>query len=368
MSQPKRIPLFKVFMSAEAIEGATKTLSSGWTGQGPMVEELEEELQRIWATPRRPLTTSTCTHALDLAFHLVGVAPGNTTVSTVQSCTATHSGVVTRNSKLIWADIDPKTGLIDPIDVSRKVRDDTVAIIAVDWGGRLCDYDALRKIGPPVIRDAAHCFLAGSGKTTGDYVGWSFQSIKLVSGPGDGGALLVPQDQYDRSKLLRWYGLDRTKGEGFRCGTQKIEEVGYKYHMNDVTASVILGNIHYAREIVNRHRSNAAWYQVNLPNVPPRFENPPPAPKEDCDWWLYTVLVNDQKGFIKHMEDRGIAVSPVHARNDIHPAFQRASEPAILKGVDKFATSSACIPVGWWLEEEDLERIKKAVEEWISQA
>src|SRR5439155_15332209 len=93
----------------------------------------------------------------------------------------------------------------------------------------------------------------------GDYVCWSFQAIKHLT-TGDGGALLPPAEQLERGRLLRWYGLDRRSTESFRC-CQNIREAGYKYHMNDIAASIGLENLPHAERLVSIHRSNAAWYQ-----------------------------------------------------------------------------------------------------------
>jgi perosamine synthetase len=360
----ERVRLFRVFMNPEAILTVGKTLLSGFTGQGPRVEEFEERLMILLQTPRRPLTTCSCTAALDLAYHLVGAGPGKTIVTTPQTCCATNNPAAVRGAGIVWADVDPVTGLIDPRSVAERAREDTVAVVAVDWGGRLCDYEALRKVGLPVIRDAAHSILAGRGTHTGDYNCWSFQAIKHLNCGGDGGCILVPEDQYERARLLRWYGLDRTKGSSFRC-SQNIEEIGMKSHMNDVAASIGIANLAKVADVVMAHRQNAAWYDEHLAEHSPRFRKPPFC--VDCDWWIYTALVDDQAGFIRFLDERGIEGSPVHSRNDRHPGFRRVEvDPAPLPGLDEFSSHEVAIPVGWWLIPEDRERVRKAVEEWVA--
>lgn len=351
------IPLFKVAMRHDVPSRAGETLMSGYVGQGKRVEEFEAELASYLRLPYAPLTTNSCTSALDLAMHLLGVGPGREVITTPITCTATNSPAVTRGATLVWADVDPLTGLIDPADVARKITSRTACIMAVDWGGRPCDYRALRALGVPVVQDAAHLPLPGCQR--GDYTCWSFQAIKHLT-TVDGGALLTPPDQMERARLLRWYGLDRRSSADFRCA-QDIEEAGYKYHMNDVAATIGLCNLALLPAHLQRHSANAYYYLGELRDLPGVTL---PATHGAHSWWLFTLLVEDRDAFIAALAERGIAASPVHARNDVHTAFRRASQPAYLPGVDHFAAHEVAIPVGWWVGPDQRAEVADAVRDW----
>lgn len=348
------IPLFKVSMSEAAAGAVAEVLGSGYIGQGERVEQFEAALQGLLDLPAPPLTVSSCTAALDLALHLVGVGPGDEVITTPVTCTATNSPIVTRGARPVWADVDPLTGLISPRDVARKITPRTRAIMAVDWGGALCDYAALRRFGLPVIQDAAHSLTAGA---RGDYVCWSFQAIKHLT-TGDGGALWTPAAELERARLLRWYGLDRRSKADFRC-EQNIAEVGYKAHMNDIAAAIGLANLARTPDVIAAHRANAAHYHAALEGARHITR---PAWDDASPWWLYTVLVDDRAGFARHMQQRGVATSPVHARNDTHAAFCFPSGP--LPGVDHFASRNVAIPVGWWLTDDNRRRVIAAALDW----
>lgn len=347
------IPLFKVAMSKEAPARVAEVLRSGYVGQGPNVEAFEAALQQLLGTPEPPLTVNSCTSAINLALHLCGVGPGDEVVTTPVTCTATNSPIVTRGARPVWADVDPHTGLIDPEDVAQRLTPRTKAIMAVDWGGALCDYGALKQHGLPVIQDAAHHLLPPAG----DYTCYSFQAIKFLT-CGDGGALVCPPAQVERARLLRWYGLDRRGKADFRC-EQNIGEVGYKYHMNDIAAAIGLANIGQVAGLIQLHQMNAIEY-INRQTEQPGVEHP--LWDSRSAWWLYTLLVEDRQGFIAYMADCGIAASPVHARNDTHRAFHYPNGP--LPGVDHFAARNVAIPVGWWLTNDDRRRIIEAVQTW----
>lgn len=369
-------------MAPEAQERVSETLRSGYIGQGPRTEEFEEALGQTLGLPSRPLALSSCTHAIDLALHLVGVGPGDTVISTPVTCTATNSPIVTRGAKIAWTDVNKYTGNISPesiADVYDHTKPKAKCVICVNWSGRSCDYKKIRELCPGlfIIEDAAHGPLRGKveGETHvrgGDIVCYSFQAIKHLT-CGDGGALYVSGGWYDRAKLLRWYGLDRTKGDSFRC-SQNIQEVGYKYHMNDISASIGLANISNLINIVRAHRRNAFDLSNFIQNWPIYKQG-----EFSGDFWIFTLLLptrelrDELKAFL---DDYGIDSSQVHARNDKHTGFKKHSYPIVeppkkpgdvfpgATGVDYFDAAQLSIPCGWWLTAFDKARIFEALEDF----
>src|SRR5688500_474369 len=125
------IRMFQVRMAAHAPQMVAAVLESGYIGQGPKVEQLESQLQARLGH-RNLLALNSCTAALDLSLHLIGVGPGDEVVTTPITCTATNAVIVRRGATPVWADVDPHTGLISPDDVGRKITPRTKAIMAVD--------------------------------------------------------------------------------------------------------------------------------------------------------------------------------------------------------------------------------------------
>lgn len=284
----------------------------------------------------------------------------------LSNCTATNVGLANRGARILWADVDPRTGLIDPDDVRWLCKEhDVTAIIGVDWAGASCEYAMLKSFGPPVVQDAAHRYLPGEfgdERYLGDYVCHSFQAIKALT-TGDGGSLYVPRRDEKLAELLRWYGLDRTSNQSFRC-SQTAPVAGFKYHMNDIAAAIGLANVEAAREGVSKNEQNAQGYLEALELFDrTSVRRPWMMPGRRSSWWLFCVLPSDQAGFMRHMDERGIDTSPVHARNDKHPAL-RGWKWRRLPGVDDFCSREVAIPCGWWLSDHDLARVKEAVLSW----
>lgn len=364
----KDIPLFKVFMPETVLEPLSKVLFSGYIGEGPRVEEFERALAP-WFGNENVLALNNGTSALQLALRLSDVGFGDEVISTAMTCSATNEPILAMGAKIVWADIDPWTANIDPTEVARKITPKTKAIMCVHWGGYPCELDELKAIaaehGIKLIEDACHAL--GStyhGKPIGshsDFACFSFQAIKEMT-TIDGGALVCKSKaDCERGRLLRWYGIDRkAKRKDLRCEAD-IVEYGYKFHMNDVTATIGLEQLKYVGETIKKYRSNAARYDQAFKGLeavkPLRHKN-----DRSSAYWLYTIRVKDRLRFMKHMKAKGITVSQVHARNDTHSMFKDFK--AELPGVDEFNSEQVCIPVGWWLTEENLTCIIDAVLEY----
>lgn len=348
------VPLFKVRMEPSASERVAAVLASGYVGEGPLVREYEEAIKRRWGLPERPLAVSSGTGALMLAYHLAGLGPGKRVCVTPMTCFATIAPLLQLGCEIVWGDVDPISGLLSAASVAEQFdQGPLAAVVGVDWGGRSCDYAALRKAAPkvPLIADAAHRFSAPTGA---DFTAYSTQAIKHLT-TGDGGLLVVPRSLHERARKLRWFGLDREKNASFRC-EQDIEEAGFKLHLNDIGAAIGLANLEGLHGDLTARAENALWYQTNLSNTQVR------QPDAGGDWWLYTVLCDDREGLQRHLAACGIASSPVHHRCDTHSCVRQFRRP--LPGVDAFSSRHLCLPVGPWVTEAVRKRVQAAVASW----
>ncbi len=359
------IPLFKVFMPESVIEPLREVLLSGYVGEGPRVQEFEGRLAP-WFGNSNVLALNNGTAALQLALRLSNVGYGDEVISTPMTCCATNEPILALGGKVVWADINPWTGNIDPRSVAEKITRKTKAIMCVHWGGYPCDLDELNAVagehGIRLIEDACHAFGATyRGRPIGshsDFACFSFQAIKQMT-TVDGGALVCKSStDCERGRRLRWYGIDRRrKGKDLRCEAD-IEEFGYKFHMNDVTAAIGLEQLKYVGDIIARQRRNAAHFDRAFSHLtavrPLRYET-----DRSSSYWLYSLRVRDRARFTHYMERAGITVSQVHARNDLHAIFRDSR--ADLPGVDAFTAEQLSIPVGWWLSEQDMSNIIAAL-------
>jgi dTDP-4-amino-4,6-dideoxygalactose transaminase len=124
--------------------------------------------------------------------------------------------------------------------------------------------------------------------------------------------------------------------------------------MNDVNAAIGIGNYPHINSLVEIHKNNGNYYNKALKNIKgvELLEN-----KEgyESSYWIYSMLVENRKDFVRKMEEMGINVSQVHDRNDKHKCF--SDFKAALPSLDIISQKMSCIPCGWWIKEEEREYI-----------
>ena len=378
-------------MSEDAIQASSEVLRSGYIGQGIVVDQFEKAIQDFIGDAPTVVTTNSATSAEHLVFHMLkdkgktanihlgqmnwpGISEEDEILTTPLTCTATNWPILANKMRIKWVDVDPNTCNMDLDDLERKITRKTKAIMIVHWGGYPLDLDRIKQIQekafslfgfrPIVIEDCAHAF--GStykNKRIGSHGNistFSFQAIKHLTS-GDGGCIVFPEGYLDvanRAKLLRWFGIDRNQNrKDFRCETD-ISEYGFKMHMNDINASIGLANLSKINMVLDRHIENARYYNENLSNTSgvTLMEN-----KNDRQsaYWLYTIKVDRRDDFMKMMAEKGIVVSRVHERNDIHSCVSQYK--TILPNLDGLVGEMICIPVGWWINDEQREYIVDSI-------
>lgn len=364
--------MFKVHMPKN-INTLYETLKSGFVAEGPRVKEFEEKISS-WVGTSNVLAVNSGTSALHLALVLSNIKPDDLVITTPLTSPATNISIVNLNAKIIWADIDPNTANISPKSIERlieKYGKKVKAVISVDWGGFPNDIDKIRKILPnhiKLIQDSAHSIGATyKGKLTGfldaDFTTFSFQAIKHIT-TGDGGLLTCKKhNDLLRGRKLRWFGIDRNKPG--RTWNDNLEEIGYKFQMNDIAASIGIHQLDELQDIILRRREIAKKYDCEIKTV--KMQN---TKKYDCNssYWLYTIFVNDIHTFMEYMKQNEIASFPVHIRNDYYTGFKKsvfASDDLV--NVNKISKSMCCIPVGEWLTDEEVDKIILTVNSYKNQ-
>lgn len=317
----KSIPLFyPQKFEEEWLQGLSSVFASRWLGQGPIVDRFEAEFGKKFGYDYC-LAVNSGTAALELAYHLIGIGPGDEVITTVFTCTATNIPLLRRGAKIIFADINDNL-LINYADVLDKVNPATKAIVVVNLGGLSVYkgiFEVAKSLGIPVVVDAAQSL--GVSEPYGDYVCYSFQAIKHFT-TGDGGMLVVrDKSEYDRAKKLRWFGIDREakKKAGWRCVVNhqmamEIEEAGYKYHMNDIAATMGLVGLRHSDEILDYRIKLGTSYATRLdPSVKIVYGG-------SC--WLFGVILDGGRSEVmENLRSNGIECDPVQLRNDVFKIF-----------------------------------------------
>ncbi|MCX7164650.1 MAG: aminotransferase class V-fold PLP-dependent enzyme [Rhodocyclales bacterium] len=340
-------------------------LYSGQISEGAPVVEFERRFGVFVGSPH-VLSFYSGTAALHAALVLAGVRPGDEVVTTAMTAEPTNMAILHAGATVVWADVDPANGNLSTQAVVDAITERTSAIMVVHYGGIPAPLAGIRAAaaarGIPVIEDAAHAFGARYDDrpigSHSEFVMFSLQAIKHMT-TVDGG-MLACNSAADVGKLLangrkfRWFGIDR---DAPRTEVD-VASVGYKYHMNNVTATLGLVQLDHIESVIGRHIANGRWFDQALENVAGlklcRWER-----RAEPSYWFYTVLVDDREKFSRHLAAHGIASSQAHKRNDLHSVF--ASSRCKLPGLDTFYEQMIHIPCGWWVDDQRREYIADVI-------
>lgn len=356
------IYMFNTSVTDEAINLVGDTLKSTFISAGKKADEFEDRLKTFNLV--RPVSVNSGTSALHLALASAGIGLGDEVILPSQTFIATGLAILHQNATPVFADIDYMTGNISPESIRKKITDKTKAIMVVHWAGYPCDMDDIQSIADEynliVIEDAAHAF--GSwykGRSIGsisDYTCFSFQAIKMLT-TGDGGAVCSLTDENEkRLKKLRWFNIDRDDDKSDELGERvyNSNEVGYKYHMNDISASLGLGNLYTVGEKIKRYEEITNRYRDGLGGVKglTLFYNQSDRISSN---WLFGMHVERRLDFIKKLKDNGIMSSVVHLGIDKNDLF--GGIDMNLVNQRKFDETQIHIPIHDGLTDEDVDKI-----------
>lgn len=316
------IKLFSVNnYTAEWLTELEKTFDSGQIGQGPKTAEFEHKFA-IKFHHAFCVGLNSGTAALELAYHLADIQPGDKVLTPVLTCTATNLPLVQRGAEIVFVDILRDTLTMSFSDFKKKVKG-AKAVVTVNLGGIPCDkriYEYCEKHNIPVIVDA--CQSLGIDEPHGDYICYSFQAIKHFT-TGDGGMLVVTNSHaYARAKKLRWFGIDKEKRQklnfNFSPSNREIcmnmDEPGFKLHMNDIQATMGLVGL--------KHSDGALLHRIVISNTYRRhLVGKIPVIDGGSEWLFCVLLENRDKGKMNLLRAVGIECDLVHLRNDIFTPF-----------------------------------------------
>lgn len=191
-----------------------KLLEEGYlSGAGTGLPKEFEDRFREFIGAKYCLTTDHGTTALASAYYAVGIGPGDEVITPVGGYICSYAGAIHLGARPVFADVDPRTLLVDPKDVERKITRRTRAINIVDLGGNICDMDAFleigRKNGIAIIQDAAHAHGAewdgNKIGNIGDISCFSLQGVNPTGKPvagGEGGMVTTNNREFYERQLI----------------------------------------------------------------------------------------------------------------------------------------------------------------------
>ena len=285
-----KIPFCKPDISEEEIAEVCEAMRSGWITTGPRTKEFEKRLAEYCHTSK-VVCLSSATAAEELNLRILGIGEGDEVIVPAYTYTSTASAVIHVGAKVVFVDSQEDSFEMDYDKVAEAITERTKAIVAVDLGGMVCDYDRLfevveakKEIFCPggnnetgrmlqkalgrvaVLADAAHS-IGGSrnGKMTGtlaDFTSFSFHAVKNFT-TGEGGASTwrdIPgidnEAIYYQYQLYSLHGQSKDALAKTKLGAWEYDIIGawYKFNMTDITAAIGLRQLKRYPEILKRRK------------------------------------------------------------------------------------------------------------------
>jgi perosamine synthetase len=353
------VPFYRPEIAQAEVDEVVATLRSGWLTTGPRVKRFEE----IFASAvgaRHAVAMNSCTAALHLAVHCLGVRPGDGVLVPALTFAATAEVVRYEGGIPILVDCDPTTLNMDLAHAERVVAQlraghrlaglphpmRVVGMVAVHVGGMMMDVAEIQAFASRhqlwVVDDAAHAFPAAwrrnrdeswqsCGQHTAAVSCFSFYANKTIT-TGEGGmAVTDDADLAARLRLMSLHGLshdawERYSGNG--SWDYRILAPGYKYNMTDIAAAI---GIHQLARAEDMRRAREAIAREYLDRLGPieEVELPPAGDNRIHSWHLFPlrlrtdVLTIDRDAFIRALAEAGVSCS-VHWRPlHLHPYYEQ---------------------------------------------
>lgn len=270
------LPYGRQYIDDADIEAVVEVLRSDWLTTGPKVDEFERAFAEFVGTDHA-VAVSNGTAALHAAMHALGIGAGDEVIVTTMTFAATANCVVYQGGTPVFADVNPETLLIDPASVEAKITPRTKAIIAVDYAGHPCDYDALRDIASrhqlALVDDACHA-IGGNYKgrsvgTLADLNTFSLHPVKHMT-TGEGGIITTDNADFaQKMRVFRNHGIttdhrQRAERGGF---FYEMVELGYNYRITDFQCALGISQLKKLPASVQKRQQLAGMYDAALADL-----------------------------------------------------------------------------------------------------
>lgn len=383
----KHIPYGKQFISLDDIEAVVHTLQSEYLTQGPKITEFEKNFAEYIGC-KYAVAVANGTAALHLSAMAVGVSAGQKIITTPITFAASANCILYCGGEVAFADIDPKTYLLDKSAVKELLESSTegtyAGIIPVDFAGRAVDMEAFRKLadehGLWIIEDACHApggyftdslgihQSCGNGQFA-DLAIFSFHPVKHIA-CGEGGMITTNDPKlYEKLLLLRTHGITRN-ANNFKNDRQwasgnitepvtdypgwymEMQELGYNYRLTDFQAALGISQLKRAKEGLAKRRAIAANYAEAFKGMPWLIGQS--GYVEGHAYHLYIIEVQNRLGLYNYLRTKNIFTQVHYIPVHLMPYYRQLNlKPGDYKNAEKYYSQCLSLPMYPTLKAEE---------------
>jgi UDP-4-amino-4,6-dideoxy-N-acetyl-beta-L-altrosamine transaminase len=364
---------------------------------GPTVDRFEAELaERVGA--QYAVVCNSGTAALYLAARGAGIGAGDTVIVPAITFVATASANVLAGAEVVFADVDPATGLMEATHLEAALasvpQGRAKAVFPVHLGGRVADLAALQAVatkhGAVIIEDACHALgtTYGSGTPMGacrDSVAacFSFHPVKTIA-MGEGGAVTTNAPELaDEARRLRNHGMERrveaieNRDLGFDGNGElnpwyyEVAEISHNLRASDINCALALSQLRKLDRFVERRRELMAHYAAKLAGLGPAIRLIAPGPDVQPGWHLCGVLIDfeaigmTRRELMARLSKRGIGSQVHYIPVNLQP-FYRRKGAADLPGARAYYSRALSLPLFAGMTTADVDRVVEALSESLA--
>jgi UDP-4-amino-4,6-dideoxy-N-acetyl-beta-L-altrosamine transaminase len=391
---PPFLPYGRHVIDEDDLAAVAEVLRGDWLTTGPTVERFESALAVVTGAPHA-LVCDNGTAALYLAARALGLGPGDAVVVPTLTFLATATGPHLAGAEVVFADVDPETGLLRPRDLEEaleRARRPVRLAFPVHLNGQCCDMEGLAEVarqhGLALVEDACHALGGTQGRDDPMPVGgcrwsaaacFSFHPVKTIA-MGEGGAVTT-RDRTLATRLgeLRNHGMTRDPGKFSEPGQAfaatgepnpwyyELHEPSFNFRASDLHCALGLAQLQKLDRFVARRRELVACYDALLADLTPLVRPVGRAGQGAPTWHLQVVLVDfgragiDRAAVIRRLRDNGIGTQvhylPVHRQ----PYWRRRLGELHLPGADAYYARCLTLPLFPAMGEHDVERVVKGL-------
>lgn len=326
----------------------------------------------------KALLTTSCTHALEMAAMLCGLAPGDEVIMPSFTFVSTADAFVRLGAKIVFVDIRPDTMNLDESLIEQAITPRTRAIVPVHYAGVACEMNTICEIAEQyrllVVEDAAQgmlCTYQGRALgAVGDFGCYSFHETKNYT-MGEGGALLLNNKKYvEQAEIIREKGTNRSQFLHGLVDKYTWIDYGSSYLPSDLNAAYLCAQLEQADEI-NVFRL-AVWqnYYNGLKCLAGRIDLPAVPAGCEHNGHMFYIKVRDleeRTALIAHLKAQGISAAFHYVPLHTSPAGLKFGRFA---GEDRYTTKESerllRLPMYYGMTEEETDAVIQAVKSFFS--
>lgn len=364
------IPVFKPCMNKEKIlKHLGEIFDSGWIGLGPVTNEFESNVADFIGS-KYSVFFNSCTSALHLAIEALKLPKGSIIVVPDITFASTATVALQAGHKLCLAPVTYGDLCIDLEWLETTMNQIKIAcVIPVHYSGNCCDMkklvDLCKSKDVLIIEDCAHAMgTKYNGKSVGTFgeMGcFSYHAVKNLA-IGDGGCI-VGKDVYEPFlRKMRWMGISKSTYD--RTGKQytfsyDIDDIGYKYHGNDISAVIGLHNLENLTKNNLRRKSIFEKYAAELPCIHV------PNDGVESSHHLVSMFINRRNEFIDYMAEKGISIGVHYKPLSSFTVFSQYASDGVKNRSNRIFSTLATLPCFPDLKDTEQDYIIKNVKTFL---